>query len=389
MGAERRSGALVSAVLSCYPRWWRERYEHDARSAASDLVSDGRSQLSVAASYGIGAVRAHFGRQGGSCWSADRQLRASVTGMLPACLVFVVLSVAVLHSVWIGLLDVLPRRLTFRTVPVLTGTNSVAALAILAVLAVYVAAYLSTAVLHCVFAIRRHDGATLIRLLATALVVTVIVIGLQTNLPEGLLLQRGNPSQPYLIVLVPVGFWIVLIVAAVATSRWFGSALRRSPVPSRWLRLPASLCAAGASGMVVVWIALAVRTIALVAAGWIGFSSVVSIMLGLAVLLIVMAWSLRRSLDGVAAGRTAPRSGAIPRCVNASDGPIGRVHGLVVDPSGHQVTHVLLDEGHRWGKKEICVPISSVTGIDDAGVQLSLSKKQVGDLPPIDIEHST
>jgi hypothetical protein len=75
--------------------------------------------------------------------------------------------------------------------------------------------------------------------------------------------------------------------------------------------------------------------------------------------------------------------------VNASDGPIGRIHGFVVNPSDHQLTHVLLDEGHLWGKKEVCVPISSVTGIDDDGVHLSLSKKEVGDLPPIDIEHPT
>lgn len=74
--------------------------------------------------------------------------------------------------------------------------------------------------------------------------------------------------------------------------------------------------------------------------------------------------------------------------VHASDGPIGRVRGLVVDPSDHQVTHVLLDEGHLWGKKEVSIPISSVANIDD-GVRLSLSKAEVGDLPPVDIEHDT
>ncbi len=74
--------------------------------------------------------------------------------------------------------------------------------------------------------------------------------------------------------------------------------------------------------------------------------------------------------------------------VHASDGPIGRVRGLVVDPSDHQVTHVLLDEGHLWGKKEVSIPISSVAKVDD-GVRLSLSKAEVGDLPPVDIEHHT
>jgi hypothetical protein len=90
--------------------------------------------------------------------------------------------------------------------------------------------------------------------------------------------------------------------------------------------------------------------------------------------------------DNVPAGEVEVRRG---QPVNASDGPIGRIHGFVVNPSDHQVTHVLLDEGHLWGKKEVCVPISSVTGIDDDGVHLSMSKKEAGDLPPIDIEHPT
>jgi hypothetical protein len=90
--------------------------------------------------------------------------------------------------------------------------------------------------------------------------------------------------------------------------------------------------------------------------------------------------------DNVPAGEVEVRRG---QGVNASDGPIGRIHGFVVDPNDHQVTHILLDEGHLWGKKEVCVPISSVTGIDDDGVHLSLSKKEVGDLPLVDIEHPT
>jgi hypothetical protein len=90
--------------------------------------------------------------------------------------------------------------------------------------------------------------------------------------------------------------------------------------------------------------------------------------------------------DKVPAGEVEIRRG---QRVNASDGPIGRIHGFVVNPSDHQVTHILLDEGHLWGKKEVCVQISAVSGIDDDGVHLSLSKREVGDLPPVDIEHPT
>jgi sporulation protein YlmC with PRC-barrel domain len=72
--------------------------------------------------------------------------------------------------------------------------------------------------------------------------------------------------------------------------------------------------------------------------------------------------------------------------VQATDGSIGRVHGLVVDPRTHHVTHVLLAEGHLWGKKEVAIPIRSVTRADE-GIQLNITKKQVEDLPPVDIDH--
>jgi sporulation protein YlmC with PRC-barrel domain len=72
--------------------------------------------------------------------------------------------------------------------------------------------------------------------------------------------------------------------------------------------------------------------------------------------------------------------------VRATDGDIGHVDGLVIDPRNHEVTHVLLQEGHLWGRKEVAIPIKAVTSVDD-GVQVSLTKEQVGDLPPVDIDH--
>jgi hypothetical protein len=69
--------------------------------------------------------------------------------------------------------------------------------------------------------------------------------------------------------------------------------------------------------------------------------------------------------------------------VHALDGEIGRVHGFLVDPQDGQVTHVLLEEGHLWGRKEVAIPVSAVAGTED-GIRLSLTRKQVGDLPPAD-----
>jgi sporulation protein YlmC with PRC-barrel domain len=67
--------------------------------------------------------------------------------------------------------------------------------------------------------------------------------------------------------------------------------------------------------------------------------------------------------------------------VHALDGEIGQVEGFVVDPDDHRVTHVLLAEGHFWGRKEVAIPISAVARADD-GVRLSITKQQVEDLPP-------
>jgi len=68
--------------------------------------------------------------------------------------------------------------------------------------------------------------------------------------------------------------------------------------------------------------------------------------------------------------------------VHALDGEIGRVQGFLVGREDHRVTHVLLQEGHLWGRKKVSIPVSAVTGVEN-GIRLSLTKKQVEDLPPL------
>jgi sporulation protein YlmC with PRC-barrel domain len=72
--------------------------------------------------------------------------------------------------------------------------------------------------------------------------------------------------------------------------------------------------------------------------------------------------------------------------VHAADGEIGRVQGLVVDQRSHSVTHVLLQEGHLWGRKDVAIPIDAVTGVAD-GIRLDITKQQVQDLQPVDVDH--
>jgi len=67
--------------------------------------------------------------------------------------------------------------------------------------------------------------------------------------------------------------------------------------------------------------------------------------------------------------------------IHAVDGEIGQLKGFAVDPAGHSVTHVLLREGHLWGRREVAIPVSAVASLDD-GIWLNITKKQVGELPP-------
>ena len=78
-------------------------------------------------------------------------------------------------------------------------------------------------------------------------------------------------------------------------------------------------------------------------------------------------WGTSRSpvtYDKVPLGEVAVRRG---EQVHATDGGIGQVQGLVIDPGDHHVTHVLLQEGHLWGRKDVAIPITAVTGVTTTG----------------------
>lgn len=70
--------------------------------------------------------------------------------------------------------------------------------------------------------------------------------------------------------------------------------------------------------------------------------------------------------------------------VHASDGEIGKVEGLVVEPAHGHVTHVLLQEGHLWGRKQVAIPIGAVERIGE-GITVNMTKREIGDLPAVDL----
>ena len=88
------------------------------------------------------------------------------------------------------------------------------------------------------------------------------------------------------------------------------------------------------------------------------------------------------TVDSVPAGGVAIHRGLT---VSSTDGEIGRVRGLIVEPGGYQVTHLLLQKGHTPGRKDMAVPIDAVTKIGTLIIHLSLTKHQVKELPPAGI----
>lgn len=69
--------------------------------------------------------------------------------------------------------------------------------------------------------------------------------------------------------------------------------------------------------------------------------------------------------------------------VETSDGEVvGHVDGLVLDDA-HNVTHVVLDKGHLWGRREISIPIGAVDHVETDLVRLRVTRKAVGDFPSV------
>jgi len=69
--------------------------------------------------------------------------------------------------------------------------------------------------------------------------------------------------------------------------------------------------------------------------------------------------------------------------VEASDGPVGQVDEFLVDPSDGKITHLILREGHLWGKVDVAIPVSQIDHYGADTVYLNLDKYSVEKLPAI------
>jgi sporulation protein YlmC with PRC-barrel domain len=67
--------------------------------------------------------------------------------------------------------------------------------------------------------------------------------------------------------------------------------------------------------------------------------------------------------------------------VIATDGHIGQVDEFLVEPKNGHITHMILSEGHLWGKKEISIPVSKIDHIEKDNVYLKINKSEIESLP--------
>lgn len=70
--------------------------------------------------------------------------------------------------------------------------------------------------------------------------------------------------------------------------------------------------------------------------------------------------------------------------VYSADGyALGKVDEFLVDQSGGHVTHLILQEGHIFGKKDVFIPVTEVESVNDSSLHLKLDKEDIEKLPAI------
>jgi len=74
--------------------------------------------------------------------------------------------------------------------------------------------------------------------------------------------------------------------------------------------------------------------------------------------------------------------------VEAVDGAVGHVNEFLIDPNNDHITHLVLREGHFWGKKDVTIPVSQIDHYQDNTVYLKLNKQDIEKLPAIPVGHN-
>ena len=71
--------------------------------------------------------------------------------------------------------------------------------------------------------------------------------------------------------------------------------------------------------------------------------------------------------------------------VEATDGYVGKVDEFVINSKNGHVTHLVMREGHLWGKKDVIIPVSAMDKTSAEVVLLKLDRHQIESLPSFSV----
>lgn len=69
--------------------------------------------------------------------------------------------------------------------------------------------------------------------------------------------------------------------------------------------------------------------------------------------------------------------------VEARDGYLGKVDELMVNSKNDQITHLVMRVGHLWAKKEVVIPIATISETRGDSLLLNIDKRDIESLPTV------
>ena len=72
--------------------------------------------------------------------------------------------------------------------------------------------------------------------------------------------------------------------------------------------------------------------------------------------------------------------------VRATDGQVGHVGEFIVDSDSGYISHMVLQKGHLWGKREVTLELSLINKVEDGVIYLNVDKDGVEQLPAVKVK---
>lgn len=90
-------------------------------------------------------------------------------------------------------------------------------------------------------------------------------------------------------------------------------------------------------------------------------------------------WILRHTHLGIQDDEVPLRRGS--PVVTRDGRPVGEIDHLLVEPTGHQVTHLVVRRGLLWNRQARLVPMERVSAVTEFGVRLDMTEAELDQAP--------